>query len=281
VVPTWPLVGRDAELHFVLEAVRGADRTGVVVAGAMGVGKTRLAREAAAALRTDFAVEWTAATPASASIPFGPLAHLLPDLDVSSPDDRLRLLRGITAKLTERAGGAPLALVVDDAQWFDAGAAALVHQLVVSRAGRVLLTVRTGEQAADPIVSLWKDGLVERLELQPLSALELDTLVVSVLDRPVDRSTLGRFWALSRGNPLFVRELLLAALEADAFSERDGVWSWTGAFGSSTRLSAILEIRLGHVSPTGRTVLDHLAVGEPLPLDTLIALCGVEGVARG
>jgi DNA-binding CsgD family transcriptional regulator len=280
VVPTWPLVGRDAELHFVLEAVRGADSTGVVVAGAMGVGKTRLAREAAAALRTDFAIEWTAATPASASIPFGPLAHLLPALDVSSPDDRLRLLRGITATLTERAGGAPLVLVVDDAQWFDAGAAALVHQLVVSRAGRVLLTVRTGEQAADPIVSLWKDGLVERLELQPLSALELDTLVVSVLDRPVDRSTLGRFWALSRGNPLFVRELLLAALEADAFSERDGVWSWTGGFGSSTRLSAILEIRLGHVSPKGRAVLDHLALGEPLPLDTLVALCGIEGVAE-
>jgi DNA-binding NarL/FixJ family response regulator len=276
----WPLVGRVEELGFVLDTTRGPHSRGVVVAGALGVGKTRLVREASAALGPDFVVEWTAATPALASIPFGALAHLLPDRAVRSPPDRLRLLRGIMEALAERARGSPLVLAVDDAQWLDAGSAALVHQLVVTGAGRVLLTVRTGERAADPIVGLWKDGLVERLELQPLTPRDVDALVASALDRPVDRSTLGRFWALSRGNPLFVRELLLGALETDAFRVGDGVWSWTGGFGPSTRLSVILRDRLRRVSVKGRTVLDHLAVGEPLTVDTLSELCGTKGIAE-
>jgi len=273
VVPAWPLVGRVEELEFVLETVRASDGRGTVIAGGIGVGKTRLAREAAAVLADEFVVEWATATQASASVPFGALAHLLPDLGVSSSDDRLRLLRGITEALAQRAAGRPLLLAVDDAQWLDPGAAAVVEHLVTRRLGKVVLTLRTGEAASDPIVGLWKDGRVERLELQPLTSIDVEALVASVLDQRVDRTTLGRFWTLSKGNPLFLRELVLGALETGAFTETDGVWSWTGGFGPSTRLSAILDDRLARVSDGARNVLDHLAVGEPLPLETLAALC--------
>src|SRR5205814_1675533 len=128
--------------------------------------------------------------------------------------------------------------------------------------------------------SCWKDGLTERLELQPLGSLDFDALVSAALDRPVDRATIRRFWTLSKGNPLFVHELVLGALESDAFTLSDGVWSWTGDFGRSTRLTEILESRLGRVSAAGRAVLDHLAVGEPLTLEVLTSLCGVDGVVE-
>src|SRR6185369_7374331 len=128
----------------------------------------------------------------------------------------------------------------------------------------------------EPIVACWKDGLIERLELQPLGVLDLEALVTGALDRPVNRATLQRLWVLSEGNPLFVRELLLSALETNAFSASDGVWSWTGDLGPTTRLLAILETRLARVSAAGRSVLDHLAVGEPLTVDDLTKLCTVE-----
>jgi DNA-binding CsgD family transcriptional regulator len=275
-----PLVGRDEELDFVLAAIRSPVAGGVAIAGAPGVGKTRLAREAAAALGCGFYVEWTAATAASASIPFGALAHLLPDLDGGSAWDRLRLLRAATAALVERAAGARLVLAVDDAQWLDGGTVALVHQLVVTGVGRVVLTTRTGDEVPDPVVALWKDGLIERLDLQPLGILDVQVLVGSALDHPVDRATLGRFWELSRGNPLFVRELLLSALETEAFTINEGVWTWTGSFDPSTRLSKILQDRLGRVRSRGRAVLDYLAVGEPLELAVLTDLCDAEGVAE-
>jgi DNA-binding CsgD family transcriptional regulator len=275
-----PLVGRDEELDSVLVAVRSPGAGGVAIAGVPGVGKTRLAREAAAVLGHDFHVEWTAATAASASIPFGSLAHLLPDLKGGSPWDRLQLLRAATTALVERAAGAALVLAVDDAQWLDSGTVALLHQLVATGLGRVVLTIRTGDEVPDPVVALWKDGLIDRLELKPLSVLDVQVLVGSALDHPVDRATLGRFWELSRGNPLFVRELLLSALETEAFAIDGGVWTWADSFDPSTRLSIILRDRLGRVRSRGRAVLDHLAVGEPLELAVLTELCDAEGVAE-
>jgi DNA-binding CsgD family transcriptional regulator len=270
------LVGRGEELELILDAVRGGG--GVVIAGGLGVGKTRLARETAAILDGEFSVEWCAATLSSSSIPFGALAHLLPDAGIA--DDRLAFVRAATARLRDRAGGKPILLSVDDAQWLDGGAAALVHQLTVSGMAQVLLTLRTDEDVPDSIVAIWKDGLADRLELQPLGALEHDALVAAVLDRQVDRTTLRRFWNLSRGNPLFVHELLCGALETDAFEVSDGVWNWTGDFGPATRLVSVLRSRLDRISDSGRTVLEYLAVGEPLTPDALALLCDEDAIAE-
>ena len=243
------------------------------------MGKTRLAREVVAALGPGFAVEWTAATPASARIPFGAFSHLLPEPD-AAVEDRLRLLRRTTALLRDRAAGKPLLLAVDDVQWLDPGAVALVHQLVVTDMARVLLTLRTGEQVTDPVVGLWKDGFVERLELQPLAPIDVETLVVAALGGPVERPTVRRFWELSGGNALFLRELVAGGTETGALACEDGIWRWRGTFQPSTRLATILEERLGRMSRAGRAVLDHLAVGEPLPLETLAALCDRHGIAE-
>lgn len=272
----WPLTGRVEELSFVAEALCGEQTRGVVIAGALGVGKTRLAREAVTALDDSYSVEWVAATPAAATIPFGALAHLVGDHAVGGPDDRLRLVRGITAALEQRAAGRRTVLAVDDAQWLDPGGAAAVHQLVVTGKAKALFTLRTEEPAPAPIVACWKDGWAERLELQPLSSLDLRELVRDVVHRPVDPITLDRLWSLTKGNPLFVHELLRGALETGAFTVSDGVWSWTGPGGAASRLPEILESRLSRVSRPGRQVLDTLAIGEPLRVEVLQHLHGVD-----
>lgn len=270
----WPLVGRDEELRFAVEAVRGDTARGIVVAGALGVGKSRLARAALDALDGEFASEWVAASVASAQIPFGAVAHLVDDAAATTPDDRLRVARSVASSLAARAGDRPLVLAVDDAQWLDPGTAALVHQFVVNGTAKVVLTLRTDEPAPDPVVACWKDGWTERLELQPLGAVDVDDLVGTVVGRAVDRATLQRFWSLSKGNPLFLHELVRGALEARAFTVHDGVWSWTGDLGASDRLLSILATRLSRVTPPGRVVLDTLAVGEPLALATLVDVVG-------
>ena len=278
-VGDWPLVGRDEELRFVLDTVRSGTARGVVVAGGLGVGKTRLAREALSALEPDFAAEWVAATPGATQIPFGAVSHLL-DEEVSAPDDRLRVARGVAVKLAERAAGRPLILAVDDAQWLDPGTAALVHQLVASGRTHALLTVRTDEPEPEPIVACWKDGWTERLEVQPLQSVEVDELVRSVVGRPVDHRTLTRMWSLSEGNPLFVHELVRGAMESGAYEVTDGVWQWTQPGGASERLRSILELRIARVSEPGRRVLDALAVGEPLAVHLLDDLYGAEAVVE-
>lgn len=94
---TWPLVGRREELALVAKALGAAGVSGVVLAGAAGVGKTRLAREAlTAAEAKGWVVRWAVATEAAASIPFGALAPLLPAVDEAGTD-RLELYRRAAA----------------------------------------------------------------------------------------------------------------------------------------------------------------------------------------
>lgn len=74
---TWPLVGRDDELQFVDLALAGQDGAGVVLVGPPGVGKTRLAMEAAERARSNgLATASVIATVANSEIPFGAMALL-------------------------------------------------------------------------------------------------------------------------------------------------------------------------------------------------------------
>src|SRR5262249_15537077 len=170
---------------------------GVVIAGPAGVGKTRLARECVAALGPDVAVEWAGATAATASIPFGAMIGFLTDVDLDSDVDRLRVLRRAVAGLRGRAGSRSLVLVVDDAHRLDSASAAFVHHLVVSEVGRVVLTTRTDEATSEEVVALWKDGLIERIDLAPLAAPEVDELLEHALGGAVDAPSRGRFFELS------------------------------------------------------------------------------------
>src|SRR4051794_3586871 len=72
VSPSWPLVGRNDELELAERAMSKDDEAGIVVAGAAGVGKSRLAREfldrVSVAGRS---TAWVQATGSARGIPFG------------------------------------------------------------------------------------------------------------------------------------------------------------------------------------------------------------------
>ena len=81
-----PLKGRDSELGAIRRALSGAgDRCGVVIVGAAGVGKTRLAREvldraAACGERTS----WIVGTASARPLPLGAFTALIGDA-ISDP----------------------------------------------------------------------------------------------------------------------------------------------------------------------------------------------------
>jgi ATP/maltotriose-dependent transcriptional regulator MalT len=259
-----PLVGRREELAFVEGLLRNPGAGGLVIAGAAGVGKTRLAAEAAReATASGFATAWAVGTHAAATIPLGALAHLLPPSDdMRTPS--FELVRRAGEALAARGGGGRVLLVVDDAHLLDAASAALVHQLGATRRAFLVVTVRTGEEPPDPIVGLWKDGLAEYLELQTLSRGEVEQLVEETLGGDVDGATLMRIWEATRGNALYLRELVLDGLESGRLAASDGVWRWEGALAPGTRLIELIERRLGHLDDAERELLEVVAVGEPV-----------------
>jgi len=83
--------------------------------------------------------------------------------------DPTRVLLRATEALLAGAGRGGVVVGVDDAPLLDDLSALLVHQLVLRGAATVVITVRTGEPTPDAVTALWKDGHLDRLEVQPLS----------------------------------------------------------------------------------------------------------------
>lgn len=262
----WPLAGRDEELRFVDGALRHTKGSrGVVLAGAAGVGKTRLAREALrTASRRGAVTRWAVGTTSARTLPLGAFAGVLGD----SPRDATQVVRRGIEVLTAGAGRAGVVVGVDDAHLLDDLSAVLLHQLAL-RGTAVVVTVRTGEPAPDAVTLLWKDLRLPRLEIQTLGQPETATLVENVLGGTVDGTTVRRIWELTRGNALYLRQVVDGEVEAGRLREADGVWRWCGDLQVSPGLAELVEARMGAFPRPVRDVIDVLAVSEPLDVSLL------------
>ena len=270
----WPLVGREDELELIDERLRSSSNAVVVIAGAAGVGKTRLAGEALAlaeALGCDTAR--VVASRSAASVPFGAVAPLLPELDRAS-ETPVSFLRRAAKSIAGRSGGRTLVLAVDDAHHLDDASATLVHQLAEGGEVSLLLTVRTGEVAPDAVALLWKDRLAERLELLGLSRPELEDLVRHALGPNVHGSLMQHLWTTSAGNPLYVRELLEGYLDNGTIRHDGGVWRLHEERSTPPRMQELVVARIGHVDDVEQVVLEMLALAETVGLGMLEQVAG-------
>ncbi len=136
------------------------ERRGAVVIGPAGVGKTTLARAAAARLGTRFdRVDWITATAPMQAVPFAAFDHLIAIPEKGKTAEVLRYAR-------ETLGDGRL-LVVDDAHQLDKLSAALVYQLAVGGTASLIVTVAHSGQVGDEVSALWRDDLLARIDLQP------------------------------------------------------------------------------------------------------------------
>ncbi|WP_036374405.1 LuxR family transcriptional regulator [Micromonospora sp. ATCC 39149] len=273
-----PLIGRDRELVAVTRAVRGADHAGALIAGPPGVGKTRLAEEAASGAEAA-GHRMLVARPAAASsrLPLSGLAGLLPAPSGAQPPDGavraglvergLHVLRGLTQ-------GPRTVLLVDDLHELDEISAIVIHQLVAERAVTLLATVRAEAAVPSPVTALWKDRGVLRVDLGALAPAETDALIGAALGGPVEGRTLRQLREATGGNPLFLRELLISASDSGGLGRVDGVWRLTAPLSRAPRLVELLRDRLAVRDPAERDALETLALGEPLPLPVAAELAG-------
>lgn len=264
---TWPFVGRVGELQLIRDAM--ASGTSIVLAGAPGVGKTRLAHEAVgAADPRRYVTLWAAGTAATTPIPLGAFAPLLPAQRSTSPVG----LRAATDALLDRCGTRRLVLGVDDAHLLDEISASLVHQLARTRRAFVLASLRSRHPMPDPIRALWKDALAERVEVTALSQSGTADVLIAALGGQVDSVTSRRLWRATQGNMLFLQELVNAGVDSGALTEVAGVWRWVGPWVTSPRLVELISARIGCLERAEQGVLEIVAYGEPIGADLLTSL---------
>lgn len=264
----WPLVGRDRELEAIAVARASPGCHGIVIIADAGVGKSRLVREAQDAARREGAfVDSVQATRSAAAVPLAAVAELVPD-EVRS-DDIVALMRGCGEELRTRAGDRSVVIGVDDAQLLDPVSAALVLHLARSGSAFVLATVRAGEPCPDAIVSLWKDDTARRMDLAHLSEDAVRVLVEAALGDPVEEAALDWVAEVSRGNVLYVRELVRGAVEAGTLVRSPGFWRLEGRPTASPALIDLIGQRMDGLTADHRHAVELLALGEPLAVEEI------------
>lgn len=275
----WPLVGRTAELEDVCARIRSG--RGVLLAGPAGVGKSRLAGEVLDALAGEgVQTARISATSASAGIPLGVFAPILPTTTWTETsgavNDRADLLSRCANTLVDRYLPARLALLVDDIHLVDEMSATLLYQLADTDRVTILATYRTREASPEHVVGLWKNELVDRVDLDGLDTGHIHEMIKRVLGGPVDDATLAYLAAKVQGNMLFLRELVISLYERGTLRNDDGIWRLQGEFEVTDRLVELVTSRIGVLTPDEHTLLAYLAFGEPLTLSEVEQLSALE-----
>jgi DNA-binding CsgD family transcriptional regulator len=260
------LTGRSKELGLIEAAILDPDSSGIVVCGAAGVGKSRVAREALNAVApSDYEVRWIVGTSSARTIPLGALSSWTEP----AVNDTLDLLRGAIASLTSSSSGKTVLLGVDDVALLDDLSTFVVHQIIQRRAAKVVLTIRAGEPIPAGVSELWNGGQFDRLDLQPLSEAEITALISTTLDGPLDPQAAERLRTLTRGNPLYLRNIVEQEVADERLKLQDGCWRWLGDPVLPPGLVELIEGRIGGLPTSISDVIDALAVGEPIELGSL------------
>lgn len=266
---TWPLIGRAQEMAVIDAAIADAAIPGIIVSGAAGVGKSRIVRDALSSVAAGGReIRWGVGSASARSIPLGAFA---PWVSPPDPDNSqlVHLVREVIESLTAAPARAPVVVAVDDAHLLDDLSAFVLHQVVQRRAAKVVLTIRSGEPVPAVVQEVWGGAGFDRLDLQPLSADETAALLSGTLGGSVDPDAAQRFWRLTRGNVLYLRNIVEQEAADGRLAQRHGYWRWDGDPVVPPSLAEMIEARMGMLPGAVADVVDALAVGEPITLAAL------------
>jgi class 3 adenylate cyclase/tetratricopeptide (TPR) repeat protein len=170
------------------------------------------------------------------------------DLEAASSRDRLH---ATVETFVERVLMMPTLLVFEDAHWLDDSSRFLLRHLTEKPAARPWLVCVTTRPGAEPSVNL--DGPAERIDLQPLDPGDAEALALTIAeDVALPAETLAALAERSGGNPLFVRELVVAAQQGERFETLP------------ESVESLLTTRIDTLEPADRMLLRYAAVIGPM-----------------
>ncbi|MFZ3415721.1 LuxR C-terminal-related transcriptional regulator [Arthrobacter sp. 3Tela_A] len=268
--PSALLRGAEAEAvanHLLDPMLRGA-----IVLAPEGMGKSALAEEVLYRLEGIVTPYRIHSSPVMARIPYGALTPFMERAMAEDLDSPLVVLRNIRKWFRARAeAGHPQALlVVDDAHHLDESSSHVLVQLVMSGELRLLILSRSRSANIQELLSLARDGLLARLDLEPLSLDAVHRLCVQELGGPVLRASTAVLARVSGGNPLYVKALVAGARRRGELLQSNDAWYLRSMPGVLEPTVQDLAKRLLASRPEKeRAVLEMVALAGVLPRQVL------------
>ncbi|HEX4012766.1 MAG TPA: AAA family ATPase [Candidatus Cybelea sp.] len=283
-----PFVGRRAELAYLRERrlEAGASRGSVVfIAGAAGLGKSRLVAEFCRSLTySRWRITFGPCREFGGS-PYGPILSALSNLgqgaaQLPPAESKRQYFEAIVERFAAVAARKALVVVIEDLHWADAATLDLLEYLAgqVHRM-RILILVsfrlddlHAGHAADAAIAKIARRAQAARIDLEPLEGVELRTFIDEALTGFTLSREIRQAVALAgEGNPFFTEELLKNAVQQAAERGRRGE-RWQIPHSVRT---ALLE-RLRPFEGEERRIITQAAViGRTFALELLATIAGV------
>jgi DNA-binding CsgD family transcriptional regulator len=244
-------VGRQAELEALLRLLDPGDvghcRVALLV-GEPGVGKTRIARQFAAAAGARGAIALWGTAYESWTPPYGPWAQALAsylqersrELEADAPvlsavvpalgdpgeappalssrEEQFRLHDAVARALT--ASERTVVVVLDDLQWADRASLDLLLAVARSETGVLVVATMRDNERSEPLVgcvtALTRERLVERMQIARFGRDESALLLERLLEEPVPERLADAIFEQAKGNAFYTEEL---ASHADASAD--------------------------------------------------------------
>jgi DNA-binding CsgD family transcriptional regulator len=266
-------VGREALQGQLWHAISCSG--GAVLSGDLGVGKSHLLRWAGDyASHAGWHVERVYAGTDFLAMPFGAFAHLLPAIPSSPPVD---LMSGLLAHLKQLStDGHRLLLLADDTPALDPMSAAVLGRAVVLGIASVVLTARTGEALASTLGDLIAARNIDVLAVEPLTRPDFARLVEVITGQSLNDRVSDRLWSATKGNPLFVTELITDAMQRLGPRGLEGICDEV----LPVSVGAAIVLRLGRLPTADRAQLELVAVTGECSLSTLGDGAHSDAIAR-
>ncbi|WP_269438982.1 LuxR family transcriptional regulator [Arthrobacter caoxuetaonis] len=272
---------RAAEADSIVNNLLDPVLRGALVLGPEGMGKSALADEVLRRLEGIVAPYRIHGSPVLSRIPYSALTPFMEralEEDLASPLMVLRNIRRYFQARTE-AGHPQALLVVDDAHHLDEASSHVLVQLAMSGELRLLVLSRNRSVHIQELLSLARDGLMSRVDLQPLSVEAVHQQCVNELGGPLLRASSAVLARISGGNPMYIKALLSGAKRRGELLQRNGAWYLRSLpTGLEPSVQDLAKRLLASRPAAERLVLEAVALAGVLPRGPLVALGGQEAV---
>ena len=267
------VVGRALVLEEILRNLSGtAPGTGCVLVGETGIGKTAVMQHVLRQMQEDTYIVRVRGSGFAGRTPFGALTFLLSDLDPELSSHPVMILRGLSQLVKERSAGRPVLLAVDNAEELDEFSAMVLTQMVLNRSASMLVAFRDFSSAPGEFTGLWRDGILTRVDLEPLTVRETGAYLCSLLGGTVSRAAALALCDYAGGNPYLLSLAHTDFQDAGRLRQHNGTWILTaGEEIRGGRVAAAVLNTLTGLSPRQTEMLELLAMAGSLPLPVVLA----------